>query len=121
VKPKVDRYGTKRWRLNGKLHRTDGPAVEGADGTKAWFINGKRHREDGPAIERANGSKEWWIKDNLHRADGPAVEYADGSKKWWVNHKQLFKEDFTSLDQIIKMQALELFTPQEIVRLRNGT
>ena len=26
---------------NGKLHRTDGPAVEYADGDKYWFINDK--------------------------------------------------------------------------------
>ena len=33
--------GHKEWRLNGKLHREDGPAVEGANGYKAWYLNGK--------------------------------------------------------------------------------
>jgi hypothetical protein len=32
--------GTKRWILNGKLHRVDGPATEYADGEKAWYLNG---------------------------------------------------------------------------------
>ena len=32
--------GSKEWYLNGKLHRTDGPAIEFADGTKSWYLNG---------------------------------------------------------------------------------
>ena len=44
-----------------KLHRLDGPAVEGANGYKAWWVNGKRHRLDGPAVEYANGHKEWYL------------------------------------------------------------
>ena len=31
-------------------------------GVKEWRINGKLHREDGPAIEFANGNKEWYYK-----------------------------------------------------------
>ena len=33
--------GTKHWYINGKLHRTDGPAVEYTDGSKEWYLNGK--------------------------------------------------------------------------------
>jgi len=29
------------YRLNGKFHRLDGPAIEYADGTKKWYICGK--------------------------------------------------------------------------------
>jgi hypothetical protein len=39
-KMKVHPDGSKSWRLNGKPHRTDGPAWEGADGTKMWYLNG---------------------------------------------------------------------------------
>ena len=60
-KVKVDPGGNKRWYLNGKLHREDGPAFEGADGTKHWYLNGKLHREDGPAIEYADGDKCWYL------------------------------------------------------------
>jgi hypothetical protein len=28
------------WYVNGKLHRTDGPAVECDDGAKSWYVNG---------------------------------------------------------------------------------
>ena len=38
---KIDPFGTKIWRLNGKLHREDGPACEYPDGTKYWFLNDK--------------------------------------------------------------------------------
>ena len=55
--------GDKCWYLNGKLHRTDGPAVEYVECYKIWYINGERHRTDGPAIEYANGSKYWCLND----------------------------------------------------------
>ena len=47
---KVYPNGDKSWWLNDKLHREDGPAMEGADGNKFWHLNGKLHREDGPAM-----------------------------------------------------------------------
>ena len=84
--------GTKQWRLHGKRHRTDGPAIEWADGSKQWYLNDKRHRTDGPAIEWADGSKQWWLDDKLHRTDGPAVERADGSKTWLL-HGLLHRTD----------------------------
>jgi hypothetical protein len=37
-----DADGTKFWYLNGKYHRTDGPAIEDADGTKKWYLNGNQ-------------------------------------------------------------------------------
>lgn len=60
---KIDTNGTKRWLLNGKHHREDGPAVEYANGSKYWYLNGRCHREDGPAVERPNGSKFWYLND----------------------------------------------------------
>ena len=41
-----------------------------------WRLNGKLHRENGPAVEYANGHKEWYRNDKLHREDGPAVDLA---------------------------------------------
>jgi len=35
----IDKYGVKRWYLNGYLHRTDGPACYYTDGTKCWYLN----------------------------------------------------------------------------------
>jgi len=66
----VDSYGNRIWRLNGKLHREGGPAIEYADGGRAWYLNGKRHREDGPAREWANGDREWWVNGKFIRFSG---------------------------------------------------
>ena len=85
----VEVGGTKRWYLNGKCHRADGPAIERADGTKRWFLNGKLHRTDGPAVEDADGTKLWWLNGKLHRTDGPAIERANGDKAWWLNDEHL--------------------------------
>ena len=37
----TDPNGDKYWRLNGKRHREDGPAVEFANGDKEWLLNGE--------------------------------------------------------------------------------
>ena len=58
---KVDEVGDKYWRIDGKIHRTDGPAVEWADGTKEWAIYGLNHRTDGPAVEWAGGDITWHL------------------------------------------------------------
>lgn len=76
-----------KWTLNGKPHRTDGPAVEWADGSKEWYKHGKRHRptQDGPAAEWSDKRKDWYIHGKLHRENGPAVECANGHKEWYIN------------------------------------
>ena len=64
-------------------------------GTKRWYLNGKFHREDGPAIEHFSGEKQWYLHGNLHREDGPAVVYPDGQKEWYLNNKKVtWKEVF---------------------------
>ena len=54
--------GLQEWRLNGRLHRTDGPAVIWSDGTQSWWVNGQLHRTDGPARIWHDGDQEWWIE-----------------------------------------------------------
>jgi len=81
----VDRYGTKRWYMNGKLHRDDGPAIEYADGSKFWYMN-----------------------DKLHRVDGPTVEYANGSKHWYHNGKQYTFIEWIKLAELSKDEICEL-------------
>ena len=53
--------GTQEWRVNGKLHRLDGPAIICPDGGQAWFVNGQRHRTDGPACIYADGYQAWFV------------------------------------------------------------
>lgn len=88
-----DNGGYKEWWVNGKLHRTDGPAkygslVNGCTQTniEEWYQNGERHRDDGPAIIKdelfelgniSNGyeKEEWWLNGKLHNLNGKAVKY----------------------------------------------
>jgi hypothetical protein len=86
----------KRWFLNGKLHREDGPAVEHLNGSKEWWVDGKRHRENGPAIEASNGAKFWYLHGKFHRIDGPAVHHSDGSEAFylfgeWIEDEKVYK------------------------------
>ncbi len=82
----------KIWYISDTKHRTDGPAAEWTDGTQEWYMHGKRHRLDGPAVISSNGNVEWWLRGKLHREDGPAVEFANGTKCWYINDK-LHRED----------------------------
>lgn len=43
--PTIDKYGTKEWRVDDKLHRVGGPAVERANGAKEWWVNGQHISE----------------------------------------------------------------------------
>ena len=79
--------GTKRWYLNGKRHREDGPAILHQNGDKYWYLNDELHREDGPAVIYANGDKFWYLNGKCHREDGPAIVCANGNKLWYLNDK----------------------------------
>ena len=57
----IDAYGNKRWYVDGKIHREDGPAIILHSGTKIWWFNGEINRLDGPAIIRPNDKPEWWF------------------------------------------------------------
>ena len=60
---KIDSFGVKRWKLNGKFHREDGPAIEYPNGDKFWYYNGFHHRMDGPAVTQ-HGIDYWLIYDH---------------------------------------------------------
>jgi hypothetical protein len=74
--------------------RLDKPIIVDGNGTKRWRVNNKLHRLDGPAIEYANGDKSWYVDGKLHRLDGPAVEYANGYKAWYVDGEQMTEGEF---------------------------
>ena len=81
------------WRLNGKLHREDGPAFILGD-CQAWFLNGLLHRVDGPAY--IDGYYQGWYNNGLrHRVDGPA--YINGDyHAWYLNGKQSTEQEFNN-------------------------
>jgi hypothetical protein len=89
----------KKWyNKEGQLHRTDGPAYEGADGYKAWYLNGVRHRTDGPAIEWSDGSISWYLNGVQHRTDGPTIEGV-GYKAWYLNGIRLTEDLFLKVTE----------------------
>jgi len=46
--------GRQAWWVNDRRHRTDGPAVIGADGRQAWWVNGENVTRRVVAWMRAN-------------------------------------------------------------------
>jgi hypothetical protein len=65
----TDDEGTKRWKLNGKFHREDGPAIEWANGTNWWALHGNFHRKDGPAVEQFDGYNQWHLNGSCYTFD----------------------------------------------------
>ena len=74
-------------------------------GTKRWYLNGKRHRVDGPAIEDANGNKYWYLNGKLHRVDGSAAEFTYGYKFWYLNDKILNCKTQEEFEQLIRLKS----------------
>jgi len=53
-KVKVHRDGNKYWRINGQLHREDGPAIEYPEGSNRcgrWHLEGVEYTEDAHKAE----------------------------------------------------------------------
>ena len=73
----------RKYRVDGILHRENGPAIIWANGYQEWYKEDKLHRLDGPAVIYATGDQEWYKEDKLHRLDGPAVIYAAGDQYWY--------------------------------------
>jgi len=74
--------GDREWRVQGKLHSEDGPAVEYAAGGGLWWVHGVNHREGGPAAVFPDGSWAWYKNGQPHRIDGPAM-FENGSGYYW--------------------------------------
>lgn len=72
--------GTVEWRLDDRIHREDGPAIEYTDGTKKWYWNGKLHRENGPAVEYPSGTKHWFLNGKCHRVVQASAVKHDSDK-----------------------------------------
>jgi hypothetical protein len=83
----IDRSGNKRWYLNGRPHRTDGPAVEWSDGGNDWLVNGKRHRTDGPAVEYPDSYKSWYLNGEKYTFD----EWLDANTDLTYGEKVMMK------------------------------
>ena len=89
--PTMNKYGTRCWYWDGRLHRGgDLPVVILADGSQFWYKYGKEHRDgDLPAMIHVDGSKKWCKDGECHRdGDLPAVIFADGSQLWYKDGQE---------------------------------
>jgi antitoxin component YwqK of YwqJK toxin-antitoxin module len=84
------------WRLNGVIHRNDGPAITHTNGVcenrQEYYRHGKRHRDDGPAIIEDGGWFRYYKNGQLHREDGPACRDIDGTEMFCYEN-ELHRED----------------------------
>jgi len=65
-----------------------------ADGTKKYFdTRGKLHRSNGAAIEYSDGSKSYYRHGYLHREDGPAVVRSSGKSRYYLFNKAVNRYD----------------------------
>tara|TARA_B110000238_G_C15948575_1_gene362191 strand:+ start:115 stop:402 length:288 start_codon:yes stop_codon:yes gene_type:complete len=78
--------------------------IEFSNGDKIWFLNGKIHRTDGPAVVRTDGINIWYLNGDLHRTDGPSVDRPDAVTRFhlygcaytfdeWIGRSSLTDEE----------------------------
>ena len=99
------------WKVNGRCHRDDGPAIEWANGSKEWYKDGKLHRVGAPARELTDYKKEWYIDGLKHREDGPAIERPNAScfkDLWYLDGAHIKTEKDYYLAQYRKYQGTPL-------------
>ena len=84
------------YKLDGKRHRSDGPAIIENNGDEEWYLNDKRHRLDGPAQIQKGYCNFWYKNGKFHRLDGPAIEYVNEEdkkyNKWFVDGMRIKKK-----------------------------
>ena len=105
---------TQTWRINGKLHRENGPAIyDPCAGIEIWCSENNIHREDGPAYISKYGHS-WYLHGMLHRTNGPAHITSTGNQIWWRNGK-LWPEGRQIYLREVAMALLPLELPAYIV------
>jgi hypothetical protein len=71
-----------QWKVNGMLHRINGPANVTDDGDEGWYRDGKLHRDgDMPAVTNAD-QKMWYVNGKRHRDGGPQTQ-TYGAMSWF--------------------------------------
>ncbi len=88
---------------NGMLHRTDGPCIiDPSSGYQLYCIYGLVHRKDGPAKIKHNGNIEYYRYGVKHRKDGPAIIHKSGVVEYYLYGQYYNIDDFNKLIRIGK-------------------
>ncbi len=113
------------YKVNGRIHRDDGPAFQEWNGTgvlnyESWRQNGRLHRDNGPAHRRWNNAgvlivEIWWKNDRWHRYNGPAYQQ-------WNNAGELIVEEWCQNGRDLPPEEIEkILRPDDIMSaLREG-
>ena len=105
-----DNVKSKKYYLNDKYHREDGPAHIGyyRNGNikfEAYYINGKLHKEDGPALidYRINGK----IKNKIYYINNEILTYEHDQYKHNLSKQIIEKEDNINKLMIMRIVCKE--------------
>lgn len=102
--------GTKEWRVEGLLHRNNGPARVTASGFEEWYQRDKKHRVGAPAAYSTGPNpSEWWYQNGLlHRDDGGPAFKGDGGRylAWWFEGQEI-SNDHWWMDGVPPEQTIE--------------
>lgn len=107
------------WYYKGKIHREGAPAITYHDGTTAWYRNGLLHRDDGPAYHDTDDNSEtWYYKGDIHRLGGPAifVPNSETNHSYFLYGIALLEEDYREACAKYKLCNILLFEDQKIKR-----
>ena len=106
----TNKFGDIYYYLNGRIHRTDGPAIDRANGSKEYWINGKRHRVGKPAVTIIEVNRcRYYINGELHRIDGPAIHDLDNpenGKYFFIEGKEI---DVKTTEEFLRYVKLRVF------------
>ena len=115
--------GLRFWFQNGKLHRDDGPAIQGPN-VEDYYLYGDQYTKydyhrycrnesiesditdaGGKVVTKEDGTKIWYDADGkYHRDGGPAVIYPKSIRRpnggtMWYQHGQLHRDDGPAEDE----------------------
>ena len=88
------------------------PTFRDEEHVKEWRVDGRLHRDDGPAVEWKNGTNEWWQNGKPHREDGAAVEYQDGRKDYWLHGTKVTEGEVEKLIGLNRLKNVKLSMPE---------
>jgi hypothetical protein len=96
----VNNNNRTEWRLDGKLdgklHREDGPAVEWPAGTKEWYLNGKQLTEE--QFNEATGKKSTIVK---------LAEKAGSTHKQNLGVYQFYEDELRKFVELIVEECID--------------
>jgi len=61
VEESTHTHASETWLINGQRHREGDLPAQTCNGDKYWYKLGKLHRTQGPAVEDTDGGREWWL------------------------------------------------------------